>query len=83
MNDELRNWNNWRYLPLGTKERQAWHYMLRLEIQNKELNDRIKNVTFEFQGIEKKQRERIAESCQIVESLFGGAAADEFRKAMK
>lgn len=65
MSDELRNWNNWRYLPLGTKERQAWHYMLRLEIQNKKLTSRIE------------------ESCKVVEGLFGGAAADEFNKAMK
>jgi len=61
-----------------------------LHKQIKELEDRIKNVTFNYQGIEKVQRERIDklksridDSCKIVEGLFGGGAADEFRKAMK
>lgn len=51
--------DSWRYRDINSKERQAYHYMVRLEIQNKDLNDRIKNVTFEFQGMEKKQMERI------------------------
>lgn len=59
MSDRLQNWNNWRYLPIGTKAREAWHELDRLYRKNKELEDRIKNVTFEFQGMEKLQRERI------------------------
>ncbi len=59
MSDRLQNWNNWRYLPIGTKEREAWHELDSLYRKNKELEDRIKNVTFEFQGMEKLQRQRI------------------------
>lgn len=30
MSERLQNWNNWRYLPIGTKEREAWHELDRL-----------------------------------------------------
>lgn len=59
MGEPLDNFYSWRYRDINSKERQAYHYMVRLEIQNKDLKDRIKNVTFEFQGITKKQRDRI------------------------
>jgi len=59
MGEPLDNFDSWRYRDINSKERQAYHYMVRLEIQNKDLKDRIKNVTFEFQGITKKQRDRI------------------------
>ncbi len=63
MSDRLQNWNNWRYLPIGTKQREAWHELDRLYRKNKELEDRIESA------------------CRTVEVLFGGGAADEFRKS--
>lgn len=80
--------DSWRYRDINSKEREAYHYMIRLEMQNKELNDRIKNVTFNYQGIGKRQRTiidnmrlKIESACQTVELLFGGGAADEFKKS--
>ena len=41
MSDRLQNWNNWRYLPIGTKQREAWHELDRLYRQNKEQETRL------------------------------------------
>lgn len=44
MSERLQNWNNWRYLPIGTKEREAWHELDRLFRKNKNLEDRIEEM---------------------------------------
>ena len=47
MSDRLQNWNNWRYLPIGTKQREAWHELDRLYRKNSDLNleiIRLENV---------------------------------------
>jgi len=51
MSDRLQNWNNWRYLPIGTKEREAWHELDRLYRKNKKLEDRIEESCRIVEGL--------------------------------
>jgi len=59
MSERLQNWNNWRYLPIGTKEREAWHELDRLFRKNKELQleiIRLENVEEKAQAIVRYMR---------------------------
>ena len=60
MSDRLQNWNNWRYLPIGTKQREAWHELDRLYRNEKELKleiIRLENVEEKAIAIVRYMRE--------------------------